>query len=159
MALFLKEPRYTLGFLGFFTEPRWGKRILLGGAVISGIGMLAAIASGISFEPNNRGFQALFLIASAWLLILGVMRFFWTGAMWMFTQVFDWIASAVPSTASSMELLKRVYWILIEVFLSTAFLATLIVAVLVALGYLPLSKKADKESRGANSAAHTATRT
>lgn len=136
MAFFLDEPRYSLGILGFFTEPLWGKRILRAGAAISAVGILGAAISGIELKSDNHGLQAIFLIASAWLLIFGVMRLFWTGALWILSQVFDWIANGIPSTASALDFIRRTYWVGSEVFLTMSFLSLLVAAVFVGIGYL-----------------------
>jgi hypothetical protein len=141
MPLFLHEPRYVLGCLGFFTEPQWGRRILICGAVITGVAILAAALSWNSPGQNNRGLQTLFLVASAWTLVLGMMRLIWTGAMWLFTLIFNWIADAFPATASVMDRLRRAYWIFIEVFVSFAFLSLLIAAILVATGLIPFTSE------------------
>jgi NADH:ubiquinone oxidoreductase subunit 6 (subunit J) len=109
------------------------------GALITGLAVIAALVGGISPVKNSLGTQAVFLVISAWVLIFGLMRLFWTGAMWIFTQVFEWIAEGLPSIASLMHHLRRAYWIVIEVFLSTAFLATLIAATLVGFGVLSIN--------------------
>lgn len=109
------------------------------GAIFSGLAFLAALIGGLSPASSGLGVQAVFLIVSAWLLIFGLMRLFWTGAMWVFTQVFEWIAEGIPRLASAMHYLRRAYWIVIEVFLSAAFLTTLVAAILVGLGVLSLN--------------------
>lgn len=139
MAIFLNEPRYALGCFGFYTNRSLGRRIVQVGAIFSGLAFLAALIGGLSPASSGSGVQAVFLIVSAWLLIFGLMRLFWTGTMWLFTQVFDWIAKGVPSLASAMHFLRRAYWIMIEVFLSAAFLTTLVAAILVGLGVLSLN--------------------
>lgn len=90
---------------------------------------------------DSPGTQAVFLVVSAWVLIFGLMRLFWTGAMWIFTRVFEWIAEELPSLASLMNHLRRAYWIVIEAFLSIAFLATLIAATLVGFGVLSIDNE------------------
>ena len=139
MAIFLNEPRYAWGCFGFYTDRSLGRRIVQVGALITGLAVIAALVRGLSPVSSSLGTQAVFLIVTAWVLIFGLMRLFWTGAMWVFTQVFEWIAEGIPSTASAMHYLRRAYWIMIEVFLSAAFLATLIAAVLVGLGVVSLN--------------------
>jgi hypothetical protein len=139
MAIFLNEPRYAWGCFGFYTDRSLGRRIVQVGAIITGLAAIAALVGGLSPVSSSLGTQAVFLIVTAWVLIFGLMRLFWTGAMWVLTQVFEWMAEGIPSTASAMHYLRRAYWIMIEVFLSTAFLATLIAAVLVGLGVVSLN--------------------
>ena len=139
MAIFLNEPRYAWGCFGFYTDRSLGRRIVRVGALMTGLAFLAAFVGGLSPVSSSLGAQAVFLIVSAWVLIFGLMRLFWTGAMWVLSQVFEWMAEGIPSTASAMHYLRRAYWIVIEVFLSTAFLATLIAAILVGLGVLSLN--------------------
>ncbi|MEP4079068.1 hypothetical protein [Haloferula sp.] len=144
MAIFLHEPRYLFGCLGFFTEPQWGRRILVAGAIISAVGFLSAIASGLFGVPEANGSESIFLIASAWLLVFGLMRLFCTGAMWIFSIVFDWISEGIPSLSSATYFARRAYWIFMEVFLSTAFLGTLLASILVAAGVLSMAE--DKQA-------------
>jgi NADH:ubiquinone oxidoreductase subunit 6 (subunit J) len=139
MAIFLNEPRYAWGCFGFYTDRLLGRRIVQVGAIITGLAFIAVFIGGLSPVNSSLGAQAVFLIVSAWVLIFGLMRLFSTGAMWVFTQVFDRMAEGIPSMASAMHYLRRAYWIVIEVFLSTAFLATLIAAVLVGFGVLSLN--------------------
>jgi hypothetical protein len=115
-----------------------GKRIVQIAGFITGLAVIAAFVGGISPVKDSPGSEALFLVISAWVLVFGLMRLFCTGAMWVCTHVFDWIAEGVTSLASAMHYLRRAYWIGTEIFLSTAFLATLIAATLVGFGVLSL---------------------
>lgn len=137
MAIFLHEPRYRFGCLGFYTEPSWGRRILQAGAVITCVGMLTAVAGSVFLERGNAE-ESIFLIVAAWILIFVLMRLFWTGTMWVFSLVFEWKSDGVPGLSGAMYFLKRAYWVLGEVFLSVAFLATLVAAVFVAIGALSM---------------------
>lgn len=141
MAVFLNEPRYEWGCFGFYTNRLLGRRIVRVGAVITGLAVIAALVGWLSDSTSSHGVQALFLVVSAWVLIFGLMRLFGTGAMWVFTRVFDWIEEGIPSLASAMHCLRRAYWIVIEVFLSTAFLATLAAAILVDFGFLSIENE------------------
>jgi hypothetical protein len=149
MAIFLNEPRYAWGCLGFYTDRLLGRRIAQVGAVISGLAVIAALVGRLSATSDSHWAQALFLVVAAWVLIFGLMRLFGTGAMWVFTQVFDWIEEGVPSLASAVHYLRRGYWIVIEVFLSAAFLATLAAAILVGFGVLSIqSEEAEQAAPG-----------
>jgi hypothetical protein len=143
MALFLDDPRYAFGCLGFYTERLAGRRIVQIAAFITGLAVIAAFVGGISPVKASPGSQALFLVISAWVLVSGLMRLLLTGAMWVCTIVFDWIAEGVTSLASAMHYLRRAYWIGTEIFLSTAFLATLITATLVGFGVLSINEEAE----------------
>jgi len=137
--VFLHKPRYIWGCLGFYTTPTVGRRIIQAGVLLTGLGLIAALIGGIAPASSSSGAQAVFLIASAWVLILGLMRLFWTGAMWIFTQIFEFIASRIPIMSSAAHYLCRGYWIVIEVFLSAAFLYLLVTAILARLGLISLA--------------------
>lgn len=122
---------------------------MLIGAFITGLAVIAAFVGGISLVEASPGAAALFLVVSAWVLVFGLMRLFLTGAMWIFTQVFDWIAEGVTGLASAMHYLRRAYWIGFEIFLSTAFLATLVAATLVGFGILSINNE-EAERAGAS---------
>lgn len=138
MALFLDEPRYVFGCLGFYTE-RWaGRRIVQLAVFLTGLAVIAAFVGGISPVKASPGVQALFLVASAWALVFGLMRLFVTGVMWVCAQILEELAERLTSLASILHFLRRAYWIGAELFLSTAFLGTLIAASLVGFGLLSL---------------------
>ena len=147
MAVFLHEPRYRLGCVAFFTEPAWGRRVMIVGVAISGIGILGAGLAHFFDETGSGSVQALFLIAAAWILIQGFMRVMCSGAMWIFTQVFDWISDGIPSAASTIYCLKRGYWIVTEIFLSTALLSTLFAAAIIPSGAWSLTNNNGEQSR------------
>ncbi len=107
MVIFLYQPRYVWGCFGFYTDPLMGKRIVQVAAVLSGLALFAALMS--IFYPVGSGAwpQAIFLIFTAWVGIFGIMRLFWTGAMWISTQICESIAEAIPSLASAMYSLDR----------------------------------------------------
>jgi hypothetical protein len=155
MAIFLQEPRYQFGCLGFYTEPAWGRRIVIAGAVISVIGLLAAVGSGLMVSWSGRAAESIFLIGAAWILVFGLMRIFWTGAMWVFSHVFDAISEGIPSLATPMYFLRRAYWIFIESFLSVSLIAILAAAILIAFGALSISEEEQAEQGAAGQPATT----
>jgi hypothetical protein len=55
-----------------------------------------------------------------------------------------------------MDLLRRAYWMVIEVFLSVTFLTILIAAVLAASGLISLDREQPVQGGRGNSAAHRA---
>jgi len=147
MTIFLQEPRYQFGCLGFYTEQLWGRRILFAGVAITLVGLFSAIAAGMLVDGGHPG-ESIFLIASAWIIVFGFMRLFWTGAMWVFSQIFDWVSESIPSLSSAMHFLKRAYWVFIEAFLSLAFLVMLVTAIFVAFGVFSMAKN-DQAEQGA----------
>lgn len=149
MAIFLQEPRYQFGYLGFYTEPAWGRRIVIASAVLSAIGLLAAVGSGLLVSWSGGAAESIFLIGAAWILVFGLMRIFWTGAMWVFSHVVDAISEGIPSLATPMYFLRRAYWIFIESFLSVSLVAILAAAILTAFGALSISKEKHAEQEGA----------
>jgi hypothetical protein len=153
MTVFLDQPRYWLGCIGFFTSRYWGTRILWIGAAISLVAVLVSAFSWIALDAPRNVAQALFLVVSAWLIVLVLMRLFWTGAMWVFTQVFDWISECIPKSSGTMDFLRRAYWIVIEIFLSIGFIGLLMTAIPVGLGALTID-----EPEGEVSARQPATR-
>ena len=86
--------------------------------------------------------EAVFLVAAAWIGVFGLMRLFWTAAMWVFSHVFDATSQGVPSLAPAMQSLRRWSWILIEAFLVASFLSMLVASILAACGAISISEAA-----------------
>ena len=138
MPVFLQEPRYRFGAFGFYTEPSFGRKILMVALGLSLIVCSVALVTAVHTNQFDDLIQAVFLIASAWLLVLGLMRLLCTAAMWVAERVFDWIADCTPSLTAMTHFASRVYWILVEIYVWLAFLALLIMALLNGLGVVSL---------------------
>lgn len=134
MEFFLRQPSYLFGCFGFYTVPLWRRRILLTGVVLSGISFAAAITGKLLGSSEGKLEESIFGIAVAWIIVFCLMRIFCTGTMWILSHIFDSISDAVPSLDSTMHFLERVYWMMLEIFLSASFIGILVWSILVQFG-------------------------
>ncbi len=78
--------------------------------------------------------QMMFLVVCAWLFTFGLFRLFWTGAMWLFDQIGDVFANAVPGLTVPIRYVYLAYWYFFEVFFTLGFLLQLGYALLLPFG-------------------------
>ena len=112
---------------------------------MSAVGLLAAVESGLIVSSADRAAESVFLIGAAWIIVFGLMRIFWTGAMWVFSHIFDAISEGIPSLATPIHFLRRAYWIFIESFLSISLIGILGAAILAAFGAISISEERQAE--------------
>lgn len=138
--MLLEAPRYRFRVLGFMTTEEVGKRITLAAGAISAV--VVAIA-GLRFFFSNlsldRFGQAVFLAASAWILVAGLMRLFTSGMLLVSAIVFDAFENAMPSTARFFDFLRRAYGVFFELFLTASMFYLILTGLAVAFGWTSLS--------------------
>src|SRR3974390_328445 len=135
MSIFLKEPDYIFGCLGFATAPPWRRGVVRLGAGLSALAaVLAVVQLAFRYSPPSLIGQMMFLVVCAWLITLGFFRLFWTGAMWLFDQIGDTFANSVPGLTTPIRYVYLAYWYFFEVFFTLGFLAQLGYALLLPFG-------------------------
>jgi hypothetical protein len=135
MSIFLKEPDYVFGCLGFATTPAWRRGVVRLGAGLSALAtVLAVVLLALRYSTPSLIGQMMFLVAGSWLITLGLFRLFWTGAMWLFDQIGDAFTNAAPGLTTPIRCVYLAYWYFFEVFFTLGFLVQLGYALLLPFG-------------------------
>lgn len=138
--MFLESPRYRFRVLGFMTTEEVGKRITFVAGALSGVVIaMAGLRFLLSGLPLGRFGQAVFLVASAWILVAGLMRMLTSGMLLVFSVVFDAFEGAMPSSAGFFHFLRRTYGVFCELFLVVSMFYLILTGLAVALGWASLS--------------------
>jgi hypothetical protein len=97
VSIFLQEPEYLLGCFGFIVARSLRRGVVYFGAVLSALAAVLALALLVFHRstPMLIG-QMLFLEVCAWVFVFALFRLFWSGMMWLFDQIGDVFANAVP---------------------------------------------------------------
>lgn len=139
--MFLESPRYRFRVLGFMTTVEVGKRITFVAGAMSGLVVaIAGLRFLLSGLPLDRFGQTVFLVASAWVLVAGLMRLIISGILLVFSVVFDAFEGAMPSAAGFFDFLRRAYGVFSELFLVTGMFYLILNGLAVALGWASLSR-------------------
>jgi hypothetical protein len=135
MTIFLREPEYMFGCLGFLTARPVRRGIIWLGVALSALAVSLAPTLLIFHRttPALVG-QAIFLVICAWLFVFGLFRLFITFAMWLLDQIGDWISDAIPGLTTPVHFVYLGYWIFFEVFFGLGFLAFLVNTLLLPFG-------------------------
>ena len=135
MKVFLREPEHVFGCLGFLTARKIRHGTIWFGAALSALAVILAPTLLLLHRttPSLVG-QTILLVLCAWFFVFGLMRPFFTGAMWIFDQVGSWVSDAIPGLTTPIRFIYLGYWILFEVFFSLGFLAFLVNTLLLPFG-------------------------
>ena len=135
MTIFLREPEYVFGCLGFLTARKMRRGIIWIGAALSALTVILAPTL-LLFHCTTPSLvaQTIFLVFCAWFFVFGLMRLFFTGAMWIFNQVGGWVSDAIPGLTTPIHFIYLGYWIFFEVFCSLGFFAFLVNTLLLIFG-------------------------
>lgn len=138
--MFLESPRYRLRFLGFMTTAEVGKRIAF---VAGAMSVLVVAIAGLRFLLSglalDRFGQAVFLVASAWIGVAGLMRLLTSGMLFVSSLVFDAFEGAMPSAAGFFDFLRRAYGVFTELFLVAGMFYLILTGLAVAFGWASFS--------------------
>ncbi|MHB1081663.1 MAG: hypothetical protein ACYC67_19900 [Prosthecobacter sp.] len=122
------------------TTEEAGKRItFVAGAMSALVVAIAGLRFLLSGLPLDRFGQAVFLVASAWILVAGLMRLFTSGMLFVSSVVFDTFEGAMPSAAGFFDFLRRAYGVCIELFLVASMFYLILTGLAVAFGWTSLS--------------------
>ena len=141
MTIFLREPEYLFGCLGFLTTRAVRRGIIWISVTLSALAVTVAPALLLFHRstPSLVG-QTIFLVISAWLFVFGLFRLFITVARWIFDQFGDLVSNAIPGLTTPVHYVYLGCWIFYEIFFSLGFLAFLFDALLLPFGIVrPLS--------------------
>jgi hypothetical protein len=141
MTVFLREPEYLFGCLGFLTTRAVRRGIIWFGVALSALAVILAPTLLLFHRttPSLVG-QTFFLVICSRLFVFGLFRLFITGTMWLFDQIGDWVSDAIPGLTTPIHFLYLGYWIFFEIFFSLGFLAFLVNTLLLPFGIVqPLS--------------------
>jgi hypothetical protein len=137
MTIFLDEPDYVLGCLGFITAKRVRNFFIK-----VGIGLSASIAlidAALFLSHRSKPIligQSVFLMLCAWTFVFCFLRLFVTAFMWLFDRICDFFSEIIPAFEDSIYSLKLYYWKCFDSFLSLGFLGMLIYAMLLPFGFV-----------------------
>ena len=137
MSIFLKEPEYLFGCLGFATAPFWRRGVVRLGAGLSALAtVLAVVLLVVRYSTPGLVGQMMFLVVCAWLFTFGLIRLFWSGAMWLFDQIGDAFTGAMPGLTTPIRYVQLAYWYIFEVVFTLGFLVQLGYALLLPFGFV-----------------------
>jgi|GEM_PF-6749978 len=123
------------------TTEEAGKRITVVAGAMSGLVVaIAGLRFLFSGLPLDRFGQAVFLLASAWILVAGLMRLLTSAMLLVFSVVFDAFEGAMPSSAGFFHFLRRAYGVFFELFLVAGMFYLILNGLAVALGWASLSR-------------------
>ena len=135
MTIFLREPEYLFGCLGFITVKSLRRGIVLLGAAFSTLAaVLALTLLLLHYSTPTLVGQMIFLVVCAWLFVFGLFRLFFSGTMWIFDQFADLVIDAIPGLTTPMHFLYLCYWIFFEIFFTLGFFYFLVYALLLPFG-------------------------
>jgi hypothetical protein len=138
MSIFLKEPDYIFGCLGFATAPSWRRGVVRLGFGLSALAaVLAVVLLALPYSSPSLIGEMAFLVVCSWVFTFGLFRLFWSGAMWLFDQIGDAFANAVPGLTTPIRYVYLAYWYFFEVLFTLAFLVQLGYALLLPFGIVP----------------------
>jgi hypothetical protein len=135
MTLFLSEPEYVFGCLGFLTAKPVRRSVIWVGALLSGLTVILGplLLLFRHTTPPIVG-QTMFAVICAWLFVFGAFRLFVTFAMWLFDKFGELITDAIPGLTAPVNFAYRGYWMVFEVFHGLGFLGFLLSALLLLFG-------------------------
>lgn len=138
MAVFLDEPEYVFGCLGFITTSpvrRFVIRVAVALSVI--IAAMLLVISVMQGRPPGLTGQTLGLVALSWIGV-GMIRLFFSGIMWLFGKIiFDWLTDAAAGLSKPVHYLRLGYWIFMEASLSLGLILIQVLALLMLFGLVP----------------------
>jgi hypothetical protein len=127
--MFLDEPEYYSWGCASLIAPRWRKRFLIAGGVVSAVALLVlAVVPRAEAPPVERALGAVVVVAFAWGILL-VFRLFVTAMMWVFDVVSDALGEADPRFMRPLHYVRLGYWVVLDVFVLLAFFGMLVSAV------------------------------
>ena len=141
MTIFLQEPEYLLGCLGFMMPRPLRHAIISLGAFFSALAAVLAPAFLLLHysTPSLIG-QMILLMICAWIFMFGLFRLFVTFMMSIFDKIIELFTDAIPGLATPLHYVYLGYWIIFEIFLVLGFLSMLVSALLLPFGFVqPLS--------------------
>lgn len=106
-------------------------------ALVIAIAGFRFLLSGLALD---RFGQAVFLVASAWIVVAGLMRLLTSGMLFVFSLIFDAFGDVMPSAAGFFDFLRRAYGVFTELFLVASMFYLILTGLAVAFGWTSLSK-------------------
>jgi len=135
MTLFLQEPEYVFGCLGFVSSKEMRRVIVWVGAGVTALAVTSAPMLLLWHHTTpSRVVQTIIQVLAAWIYVFGVSRVFWTGYMWFWNQVGVWVIKALPRLATEVHQTYLSLWMCFEIFCSLGFLAFLVDTILLPFG-------------------------
>jgi hypothetical protein len=135
VTVFLREPEYLFGCLGFIIARTCRRGIISLGAAFSALAAVLALTLLLLHHstPTLVG-QMIFLVVCAWVFVFGLFRLFWTGMMWVFDNIADLFRDAMPGLTKPLNYIYLGYWIFFEIWFTLGFIFLLVYALLLPFG-------------------------